>query len=312
MVDVAICIITCLRPRGLARLLASLARLEFRKNEHVSLAIVVVDNDAAGSARPVVERACASLPWPVRYDVEPQRGISFARNRAVALAGACALLAFVDDDETVEPAWLDELLDAQRRCEADLVSGPVSYLFEDDPPRWIVVGRFFERRFEYRRRPTGSSIGVASTANMLVRRQALERVPGPFDPRFALTGGSDALLTRQLARAGARMVWCDEAIVHTSLPASRITAKWILQRAYRAGMTAAQIDRALQPTPRHMALRALRGGVCLALGLAGLAPALLRGRAGAVGMLRYVARGAGTLSALVGGRFEEYRHIHGS
>jgi GT2 family glycosyltransferase len=311
--SVAVCVITYMRPQGLARLLESLAALTFRKNPAVQVRVVVVDNDAAGSARPIVEQAAARLPWPVEYAVEPRRGISFARNRAVALAQGCGLVAFIDDDELADAAWLDELLAAQQAYDADVVAGPVQPIFEQEPPAWVLQGRFVGvRRFERARRPTGSAIPYASTASVLLRRRALDSVDGPFHPGFALSGGSDLFLTRQLAQAGARLIWCDEAIVSEVVPASRARAGWIIQRAYRVGNTLSLCEKELEPTARQAVLRALRGGACIADGLAGLLPSAFRGRARVVGMLAYAARGAGILAGSLGRRFEEYRSVHGA
>ena len=62
---------------------------------------VVVDNDADESSRAVV--TAAKLPWPVVYVVEPERGIPFARNRAVREAADSDFVVFIDDDEIPEP-----------------------------------------------------------------------------------------------------------------------------------------------------------------------------------------------------------------
>lgn len=311
--SVAICVITYMRPAGLARVLESLGRLTFAKSGPVDVELVVVDNDRAGSAGPVVDRMADHLPWPVRYEVEPTQGISFARNRAVRLASACDFVAFIDDDEVAEPNWIDELLCAQREYDAALVTGPALPIFEVPPPAWMLRGRFVGvPRFGRRPRATGSTVAYMSTANVLFRRDVLSTVAGPFNPRFALTGGSDTFLTMQLVRQGARPIWCETAITREYIPASRLSAGWIIRRAYRVGNTVSLCEQELDPTARRLAERALRGGVCLAIGLAGAAPALLAGRAGLVSALTYAARGAGILAGIFGHRFEEYRTVHGS
>ena len=81
---VAICVATYARHKGLRRLLSSLASLE---PAEAGLRVVVVDNDAAGSARAVVD-GLEGFPWAIEYAVEPRRGISAARNAAVRRAGA--------------------------------------------------------------------------------------------------------------------------------------------------------------------------------------------------------------------------------
>lgn len=90
------------RPDDLARALASITALDYPDFE-----VVVVDNAAStdGTARVVEE-----LGDPrVRRIVEPVAGLSNARN-----AGMCAanhdIVAFTDDDVTVDPRWLRGLL----------------------------------------------------------------------------------------------------------------------------------------------------------------------------------------------------------
>ncbi|UCC32144.1 MAG: glycosyltransferase family 2 protein, partial [Phycisphaerales bacterium] len=111
---VAVCVITCRRPEGLQRLLRALNALTFR-GDPPDIEVIVVDNDADTSAASVCDLLRRDLNWPLRYEVEPQRGIPFARNRAVACAADTAdFVSFIDDDEVPQPSWLDELLAVQR------------------------------------------------------------------------------------------------------------------------------------------------------------------------------------------------------
>ena len=43
--------------------------------------IIVIDNDPAGNARPVVAGYARMAPFPVRYVHEPHRGIAIAARR---------------------------------------------------------------------------------------------------------------------------------------------------------------------------------------------------------------------------------------
>src|SRR5262245_40320356 len=139
-VDVAICIASFQRPDGLAALLGALAELRFA-GRAPSLAVVVVDNDPAESARAVVERARAALPHPIDYRLEPRRGIPHARNAALAAALHRAhWLAFIDDDEIPAPGWLDALLAVAARTGADIVTGPVVPRFAAAPAHWVAEG----------------------------------------------------------------------------------------------------------------------------------------------------------------------------
>ena len=118
--QVTVCMATFQRNERLRAVLGDLARQERLPNQ-----VVVVDNDPAGAARPVLEEFRASgVPFRVDYDVQPVPNISITRNRTVELASS-EWIAFIDDDERAPPQWLHELLSAAERYEADGVLGPV-------------------------------------------------------------------------------------------------------------------------------------------------------------------------------------------
>lgn len=104
---VGVCVITYKRPKGLHRCLQSLQLLQFRLSSTPHISIFVVDNDPSASAQPIVQQLQTLSKWPITYDVEPTRGISYARNRAVSLAKDCDFIAFIDDDEYATPSgWM--------------------------------------------------------------------------------------------------------------------------------------------------------------------------------------------------------------
>ena len=115
MFDVSVCIATYRRPRGLARLLESLMRQKLPPG--LSLEIVVVDNDASGSALSVAD-ARREGPHPVRYFVEPRRNIAHARNCALREALG-RWIAFIDDDEVAGEDWIASYWAMSERFDAD-------------------------------------------------------------------------------------------------------------------------------------------------------------------------------------------------
>ena len=305
---VSICVATYLRPLGLAQLLRGLAELRFERVQAPALEIVVVDNDPQRSAQAVCADLAAELPWPVRYVHEPRRGISYVRNRAVECAREGAdFFAFIDDDETPEPLWLDELLRVQADYDADVVAGPVVRRFEGAQPDWAHRGRFFDLP----RHATGADVEHPGAGNVLIRTAALDGMDEPFDPRFALTGGEDTHLFLRLASAGCRMVWADEAVAYEWIPSSRATVGWVLRRVYRSANTWSMCEREIRPGTRAVTMRAAKGIARMGAGLALLPVSLILGRHMLVRSLWYVCFGAGNLTGLVGVRYHEYRITHG-
>lgn len=295
---VALCVATLRRPEGLRALLASVDAMELDDDE-AKLFVVVVDNDADGSARAVVEAEGARFPRV--YAVEPERNISRARNRGVALALArgCDWIAFTDDDETVELEWIRELLADAERFGADVVQGVIRSRCPEGTPRWMDQPLFFGGPV----RPAGLPITVATTGNVLVRA-ALLAGGEPFDPRFGVTGGSDSHLFMRLHRAGARMVMSGKAVSYEIVPAARTRPAWVLRRAFRIGNTAMLCERTL-PDGRP-ASRLARAGLRLAWGGASLPAGAVVGRGAALRALWNVAYGLGACAGLAGFRYREY------
>lgn len=303
--DVAICVASFRRPGGLAELLESLAALELPDGVRVWLC--VVDNDAEGGARPVVDAARARLPFEADYLVEPERNISLARNRGVAraLERGAAFVAFIDDDEVARPGWLRALVETQARFAADAVAGSVRPRLEPGAPAWAEPSGLFAQA----QPADGTPLVTAATSNALVSRRLLQAVPGPFDPRFGRSGSGDSLFFTHSVRRGARVVAAPGAVVDEGVSPARARAGWVLRRAFRVGNGAVWVERALGPSHRRVAWRALAGTLRLAGSAAVLPVAALRGRAAAVRALWGVCYGAGCLAALAGYRYREYEVV---
>jgi succinoglycan biosynthesis protein ExoM len=226
--NISLCIATYRRPERLAALLDDLVRQQLLPNE-----IVVVDNDAAGSARAVVEqRRKLGAAFPIYYDIQPVKNISLTRNRTVELANG-DWIAFIDDDERAPAAWLKQLAETVTRCSADGVLGPVQPVVPAYAPAWIRKGDFYA----WARMQTGAVIPLNKLrfGNVLLHGALLRDGPAPFDQGYGLTGGEDGDLLCRLVRRGARIVWCDEAVVHEPVEAARLSLRWLLLRALRGG-----------------------------------------------------------------------------
>jgi succinoglycan biosynthesis protein ExoM len=305
MISVAVCVPTYRRPEFVRALLESLTRL--RPGEFATR-VIVVDNDASGSARPVVQEFVEALPGLI-YEIEPERGIASARNRLVVIANRVGAdyIALVDDDEWVEPSWLAELVASMRRYAADVVQGPVRRECESDSCRWLVEGGFFSSP----PRRSGERIRYFATNNVLIARSTLNRLEGPFDRRFDLTGGEDTHLAERLFRLNARMVWCNEAVVHERITASRGNVRWLLRRRFRLGLTLSRCVRMVEPTPSRCATRTAKFLGRFGFAAIALLPSVFLGRRSVVRVLAHGAFGLGGVLGMIGFTYMEYREIHG-
>jgi succinoglycan biosynthesis protein ExoM len=244
MPHISVCICTFKRPELLKHLLEC---LQTQKTQgQFTYSVVVSDNDAAESARPVVTAFLASSHLPVAYCVEPQQNIALARNNAVRHATG-EFIAFIDDDEFPAEAWLQNLYNACISHQVAGVLGPVKSHFETQPPRWIIDGKFFDRP-SY---PTGHTMNwtACRTGNVLFRRSILASAnetsasaastpttsaAAPFASQFD-TAGEDVDFFRRMMQQGHKFIWCNEAVAYEIVPASRCRRSYLLRRALLRG-----------------------------------------------------------------------------
>jgi len=196
-----------------------------------SYSLIITDNDASQSAKPVVDAFSALSSIPAIYCVEPEQNIALARNKAIAQSSG-DFIAFIDDDEIPENSWLIELLRTCLSHHAAGVLGPVKPFFEHKPASWIIDGHFFERP----RHKTGFKIGAsdARTGNVLLRREILDGLKDVFRPQFS-SGGEDVDFFKRMAEKKLLFVWCDEAVVHELVPPERCKYSYLLRAALLRG-----------------------------------------------------------------------------
>ncbi len=283
-------------------LLSGIAQLTFRKVPTPQIQIVVVDNDELASAEEVCGKV--SIPWPIKYVVEPRRGITHARNRAIAEASSMDFVAFIDDDEVPSAHWLDELLWAQAEFTADVVSGPVLPRYAPDIADWVRGGGFFDRRVS----ATGTTRRACAANNVLVGTHVFKRVPR-FDDAFALSGAEDTHFFLRVWQAGHKIVWSQEAVAFEAVSAERGTVAWLLRREYQTGNGWVFSEAGLDNRLRSRAVRFSKAWGHLVIGSANaIWRSLLLDRAAVVHSLQRASLGAGMLAALAGHRFLAYQN----
>lgn len=226
---ITVCICTYKRLDLLEKLLRAVAAQ--RSDGLFTWSCVVVDNDAEGSARGLIEQLRTILAVPMQYEVEPTRNFAQVRNRVVSLAPG-DLLAFIDDDEVPQEDWLLRMLQTMQQSQADAVLGPVRPYFENEPPKWVVKSRICERPAY----PTGTVLHwrQTRTGNVLLRAAIIRDEGLRFDPAYG-SGGEDVDFFRRAALAGKKFVWCEEAPAYELVPESRLTRSYHLKRALLQG-----------------------------------------------------------------------------
>ena len=300
--SLAIVICTFRRPDLLRRALRSIAAQQPPATPHGAVKVYVIDNSDEGDARPVVAEEAAASRWPVVWRESHPANISVARN-AGAKAGDEDFVAFVDDDQELEPGWLEAVFRAVRDERADAWQGRVIGLFEAPERATPAIRNLFSRELSQAsgyelfafgpQKRDGLSL---ATNNCVFRRATCLDDSEIFDPAFGRGGGEDYDLFCRLQRRGRRFVWLPEAAAREFVPASRCERAYLRRRFYAGGQAfaAAMARGGRHPRLTRWIVRA-RAGVQAAL-LALRAPAALT--SGEPAWADYSFRWAGVLGKL--------------
>lgn len=210
--------------------------------------IFVVDNNSTDDTRQVVEGLAAESGVPVQYVAENRLGITFARNRG-AEAAHNPYLAYIDDDCSVEPDWLPQLVQGfDLHDDVVLVGGRVSLAYDDQhipawlgpkSERWLAAFDFPGSNSRLLDNPT-----YVIEGNMAITRQAWESA-GEFlgmdqfgNPHVA--SREIMYLLEQLKRRGGKVAFVPGAVAyhHKLIPSQR----QMLERVYWNGVSAGILE----------------------------------------------------------------------
>jgi glycosyltransferase involved in cell wall biosynthesis len=216
--------------------LSSLADQDFAEPYEV----IVVDDGSRDSTAEVIRR------HGVRSLVhDPPRGPNAARN-AGAQAAESDLIALVDDDVFAPRGWLRALVEgARRHPEAEAFGGPIRARFEGPAPR--SCGRELPPITTLDLGPKDVETDLVWSANMLLRRSALERAGG-FDESLP-TGGDEEEWLRRLATSGGDVVYLADAAIEHRRAGDDARLRSLMRSAYHRGYNLRGFDESHHKAP---------------------------------------------------------------
>jgi len=226
--------------------------------ESIAWEVIVVDNNSTDQTRQVAERYCRSYPDRFRYLFEPQQGKSNALNRGVREAGG-DVLAFIDDDVTVESTWLRNLTAPFERSGWAGVGGRIAPPLDFSPPVWLPVEGPYDLSgvlalFDKGREGAELTEAPFGT-NMAFRREIFDR-HGLFRPDLGPCPGSeirgeDTEFGRRVLKSGERLWYEPSAIVHHTVPENRLRKEYFLRFMYDHGRASIR-ERGRRPSVRSI------------------------------------------------------------
>jgi glycosyltransferase involved in cell wall biosynthesis len=200
-----------------------------KQDPGVEYEVVVVDDGSEDETAGVARRA------GVGYERHPSpRGPNAARNTGIAATQA-PLIALVDDDIRAPSGWLGALVaGAGRHAWADALGGPIRASLEGPAPRACGLEQ-----------PPITTLDLGDTdreaqfvwsANMAVRRSAIERVGG-FDEHVPIYGDEEEWIMR-LHAGGGRVAYVADAWLEHRRAGPDARLRSLARAEYRRGRAA--------------------------------------------------------------------------
>ncbi len=207
--------------------------------------IVVVDNNSPDRTEAVAFSFRDQYKnLTIRYFKELQQGISYGRNRGVSEALG-EYIVFLDDDETVEPLFLQNLDDFYKKYkEASLTAGPVIPVFETTPPDWLSP---FTMRLITGAYDKGKEVKIVGpkdypgTGHATFLRNLFLKYGG-FNTDLgrkgsSLLGAEDKDFFFRLIQNGVKCYYVPGAAIYHHIPASKLTESFFDRLTYSIGVS---------------------------------------------------------------------------
>ncbi len=205
---------------------------------------IFVDNNSKDNTSQVIDSFAAQHPeFNIRVVRELRQGLSYARNCGIENAAA-PLIAIIDDDEEIEPSYIQSYIDFfDAHPDAVVAGGAIIAKYEcGTPPHWIsrlseipIANPIDEAREPY----TFSRGRIPGGGNMAIRRSAIERY-GAFDPELgrvgdSLIGGEESNLFERLRRGGEQIWFVPRAAIWHNIPDSKLRLDYLRRLWFNIG-----------------------------------------------------------------------------
>lgn len=237
----SLAIMTYNRAAMLASALKSVAASRVERPGDVE--VIVVDNNSTDRTRQTVEEIrAADFPFSLRYVLEKQQGVAYARNRGIE-ESAGIYLAFMDDDQLLDDLYLSRIVPAFSSTGAACVGGRIFYYKNESLPDWLPPLLQYVGQCDF-----GDDVitldarhSKLHAGNMAFERQELIDI-GRFNVSLGrcgdslLAGEEDELQTR-LHAAGKKVVYDPGLVQYHYLAQARRTKRYWRRHYFDYGRT---------------------------------------------------------------------------
>jgi len=188
--------------------------------------IIVVDNKSTDNTAAITKHFITEHPeLNMRYVLEPNKGLSFARNRGITEARA-PIITYIDDDAEVIPGFLQSIVNFMQEDKSVVgIGGKVIPKYsESEEPKWMsryldgMVGRIdygpTSKRFD-------STMKYPGGCNMTYTKQILQKAGG-FNNQLTFRA-DDKDIFFQVTRYTNNIYYLPEAALYHNMDRDRLT-----------------------------------------------------------------------------------------
>ncbi|MFI3305872.1 MAG: glycosyltransferase [Rikenellaceae bacterium] len=227
------------------QLLRSLRSVVLQDADPATWELIVVNNNSDDDTVERVERFVAEhSSYNIRLLLEPQQGLSYARNCGIEAATA-PIIAIIDDDEEVVTTFVSGYVDFfATHPAAAAAGGAVIPLYESERPRWmsrlceVPIANPMADVDAPRRLPQGR---IPAGGNMAIRSSIIYRY-GSFDPELGrkgdkLLGGEESNLFDRLYRAGEEVWFVGGVAIFHIIPDTKLHLDYLRRLWFNIGVS---------------------------------------------------------------------------
>ncbi|HEX7295768.1 MAG TPA: glycosyltransferase family 2 protein [Pyrinomonadaceae bacterium] len=196
--------------------------------------IVIVNNNSNDDTEAVAQDLINKHPDKVTYVVESKQGNSYARNSGVKAAQA-DIIAFIDDDVTVENNWLQSCMEVlTSHEELSFVGGSVLPEWNGSPPAWVTPDHWAPLALlDYGPNEfciNGNNPLCLLTANIAFRRTVFDQL-GMFSPDLQRVNDSigsmeDHEFLLRVCRSGKQGMYLPGMVAKAPVDLARLTKEY--------------------------------------------------------------------------------------
>ena len=233
------------RAKYIGPLLESVAANDLPKSEYE---ILLVDYNCTDNTREICEAfADAHKDVNFRYVVEPEQGLSAAKNRGIKEAKG-DIIVYIDDDALVDTWYLRSYSEwLETHPETMACGGPIEPLYETVEPAWMtpytkaLLTAWMDYGNQVREYPQGRYPGGGNAA---YRKSVFEQV-GLFNTSLGRNGGNlmgseEKDIFEKMEALKMQILYLPMPVLHHIIPQTKLEADYFNRLTFQIGLSERQ------------------------------------------------------------------------